>query len=38
MLAEIFLLQLEAQARVAAKESARTVSDPRFVPAPLPRK
>jgi hypothetical protein len=36
MLAEIFLLHLEAQARTTAKDSKRTVSDPRFVPVTLP--
>jgi hypothetical protein len=38
MLAEIFLLKLEAQARAAtASNPSRTTSDPRFVPVTLPR-
>ena len=35
MLAEIFLLRLEALLRVAALD--RRVSDPRFVPIAMPR-
>jgi hypothetical protein len=38
MLAEIFLLKLEAMARVSAANAApRPVSDPRFVPVALRR-
>lgn len=36
MLAEIFLLKLEALMRVAATERRAASSDPRFVPVPLP--
>ena len=36
MLAEIFLLRLEATARVAASGSTRTVSTSPFVPVVLP--
>ena len=35
MLAEIFILRLEALLRVAAANPAITVSDPRFVPVIL---
>lgn len=39
MLAEIFLLHLEAQARATATQNpSRAVSDPRFVPVMLPRR
>lgn len=37
MLAEIFLVRIEMQLRVAAANAARPVSDNRFVPVTLPR-
>jgi hypothetical protein len=37
MLAEIFIMRLEMQMRVAAANTTRTSSDSRFVPATLPR-
>jgi hypothetical protein len=37
MLAEIFLMRIEMQLRVAAANAARTASDQRFVPVTLPR-
>jgi hypothetical protein len=37
MLAEIFLMRIEMQRRVAAADTARSVSDTRFVPVTLPR-
>jgi hypothetical protein len=37
MLAEIFLMRIEMQLRVAADNAARPVSDNRFVPVTLPR-
>jgi hypothetical protein len=37
MLAEIFLVRLEMQLRVAAANAAPTSSDKRFVPVTLPR-
>jgi hypothetical protein len=36
MLAEIFLLKLEALMRVAAMDQRASSSDPRFVPVVLP--
>jgi hypothetical protein len=38
MLAEIFLMRIEMQLRVAAANAARAASDTRFVPVTLPRK
>jgi hypothetical protein len=38
MLAEIFILRLEALLRVAATGQTTTSSDARFVPVKLPRK
>ncbi len=38
MLAEIFLLRLEALLRVAAIDLRAASSDPRFVPVMLPRR
>jgi hypothetical protein len=38
MLAEIFLLKLEALLRVAAIDLRAGSSDPRFVPVALPRR
>jgi hypothetical protein len=38
MLAEIFILRLEALLRVAATGQTTTASDARFVPVKLPRK
>jgi hypothetical protein len=37
MLAEIFIVRLEMQLRVAATNPAPTSSDTRFVPVTLPR-
>jgi hypothetical protein len=37
MLAEIFLVRIEMQLRVAATNAAPTSSDRRFVPITLPR-
>ena len=37
MLAEIFLVRLEMQVRIAAANAAQTPSDTRFVPIKLPR-
>ena len=37
MLAEIFLVRIEMQLRVATANAAATVSDKRFVPVTLPR-
>ena len=37
MLAEIFLMRLETQLRIAAANAAPTSSDRRFVPVTLPR-
>ncbi len=37
MLAEIFLMRIEMQLRVAAATTARPVSDTRFVPVTPPR-
>jgi hypothetical protein len=37
MLAEIFLVRIEMQLRVAAAATTRPASDPRFVPVTLPR-
>ncbi len=37
MLAEIFLVRIEMQRRVAAADTARPVSDARVVPAAPPR-
>jgi hypothetical protein len=37
MLAEIFIMRLETQLRIAAANAARTSSDSRFVPVTLPR-
>ena len=37
MLAEIFIMRLETQIRVATANTARTSSDSRFVPVTLPR-
>ena len=37
MLAEIFMLRLEMQLRIAATNAVMTSSDTRFVPVTLPR-
>jgi hypothetical protein len=37
MLAEIFLMYIEMQLRLAAANAARPASDPPFVPVTLPR-
>jgi len=37
MLAEIFILRIETQLRIAAANAAKASSDTRFVPATLPR-
>jgi len=37
MLAEIFLMRIEMQLRIAAANAAPTSSDKRFVPITLPR-